>query len=276
MDPLTLLRELYGEEPVRKIVTSGFDSVEKIASATPDSLSFFAGLSETLARQIVESAAELRAAPQAAGYRGALAASTAAEGAGRTPVPPVKLKVPETAPAQAHAGEPRGRTRSRPLDAHPILDAGGILKTMTAAARPKGALEGDLLEEIGITDAEADFLEGGSPWSPAPLGSDLMQAPVEAPEAPSDPDAGSPVEMEPAPISDWSPERDPDPVPRLVRAPELGGDAAVGDGTEPDAPPLQPHPAASLAASESPTPAPEEATVEPPRPSFWRFGREGE
>src|SRR5213593_2312262 len=116
MDPLTLLRELYGEEPVRKLVTSGFDSVEKIASATADSLSFFAGLNETLARQIVESAADLLTAPQAAGYRGTLAGSTAAEGEGRTPAPPVKLKVPETALAHTRAGEPRGRSRPRPLD----------------------------------------------------------------------------------------------------------------------------------------------------------------
>jgi len=275
MDPLTLLRELYGEEPVRKLVTSGFDSAEKIASATPDSLSFFAGLNETLARQIVESAAELRAAPQAAGHPGALAGSTATEGEGRTPAPPVKLKVPETAPAHAHPGEPRGRSRYRPLDARPILDAGGILKTMTSAAPPKGTVESDLLEEIGITDAEADFLEGGSPWSPALSGNDPMKAPVEAPDPPASPGIEPRDGIEPAPISDWSPDRDPDPVPRLVRAPELGGEPAPCDGTALEARPVEPQPSASQPASEEHT-TPSEAAVDPPPPSFWSFGREGE
>ena len=274
MDPLTLLRELYGEEPVRKLVTSGFDSVEKIASATADSLSFFAGLNETLARQIVESAADLLTAPQAAGYRGTLAGSTAAEGEGRTPAPPVKLKVPETALAHTRAGEPRGRSRPRPLDDRPILDAGGILKTMTSAAPPKGTVESDLLEEIGITDAEADFLEGGSPWSPAPSGNDPMTAPVEAPDPPAGPGAEPRAEIEPAPISDWSPDRDPDPVPRLIRAPELGEDSTPGDGMELEARPAEPDPPAPSPASETRTPAPD-AALDPPRPSFWSFGREG-
>ena len=44
MDPLTLLKEIYVEETIRKILTSGFDSAGKIAAATPDSLSYFSGL----------------------------------------------------------------------------------------------------------------------------------------------------------------------------------------------------------------------------------------
>src|SRR5574341_1263383 len=76
MDPLTLLRELYGEETIRRIVASGFDSVDKIAAATPDSLSFFAGINEALAGQIVGSAADVFAAPAAAGYRHALSGTT--------------------------------------------------------------------------------------------------------------------------------------------------------------------------------------------------------
>jgi hypothetical protein len=273
MDPLTLLRELYGEEPVRKLVTSGFDSVEKIASATPDSLSFFAGLNESLARQIVASAADLLAAPQSAGYRGGLAGSTASEREGRSTTPPVKLKVPEAAQARARGDEPRGRSRPRPLDARPILDAGGLLKTMTSAAPPKGVVEGDLLEEIGITDAEADFLEGGSPWSPAPSGDDLMRARAEAPPPSAGPGAATRDEIDPAPVSDWSPDRDPDPVPRLVRAPELGGDSTPGAGTELEARPLEPRSPATSPAPEAPKPV---ADLDPTRPSFWRFGRKEE
>jgi len=274
MDPLTLLRELYGEEPVRKIVTSGFDSVEKIASATPDSLSFFSGLNETLARQIVESAADLRTAPPAAGYRGTLAGSAATEGEEPISAPPVKLKVPEKAPAHARTGEPRGRSRSRPLDSRPILDAGGILKTMTSAAPPKGTVESDLLEEIGITDAEADFLEGGSPWSPAPSEIGPMQTPVESPDPHGGSDAGSREELDPAPISDWSPDQEPDPVPRLVRAPELGEDPASIDGTQRDARGSEPRSPVHPSVSKTPTPTAEPA-VEPPRRSFWSFGRGG-
>ena len=65
-------------------------------------------------------------------------------------------------------------------------------------------------------------------------------------------------EMEVAPVSNWSPETDPNPVPRLVRARELGPDPA-GPAEEPP-----PSPPESLR-----EPAPGDP---PPRPTFWKFG----
>ena len=69
MDPLTLLRELYGEDAVRKVLTSGFDSADKIAAATAESLSFFTGINEALAGQIIVSAEEALVASAGARYQ---------------------------------------------------------------------------------------------------------------------------------------------------------------------------------------------------------------
>ena len=78
MDPLTLLRELFGEEPIRKVVTSGFDSVHKIAATTPESLSFFTGINMALARQIQASAVESLSVAPPADYGTSLAGSAEA------------------------------------------------------------------------------------------------------------------------------------------------------------------------------------------------------
>jgi hypothetical protein len=235
MDPLTLLRELFGEEPIRKIVSSGFDSVHKIAATTPESLSFFSGINEAMARQIVSSAEESIAGPPAAAYRGALAGSAEPEPA--EPAVPVKPRVP---PASRAPAARKAKREFDPLDDDPIYDAAGIMKGVAQEPRPKDLMEADdFLDEVGLSDAEAEFLEGISPWPggtprrektfPASLESSHDSGPFSRREE---------KEVEYAPISDWSPEKDPDPVPRLVPAfgtePEEPEEptAAQGDETE--------------------------------------------
>ena len=247
MDPLTLLRELYGEEPIQKIVISGFDSADKIALAAPESLSFFAGVNEALARQIIASAVESLGA--------------AAPGGEDAPAP-VRPRVAARPPAPPRSGQRRERGKSDLMDERPLLDASGLLKTLAEGVRAKEVMEEDLLEQIGLTDAEAHFLEGPSPWSTEPT---VMEpAPEPGEPAPRLPEA--PLEM--APISDWSPESDPDPVPRIVRAPELGPEPETGipEAGIQDEPPGEEPPAVREVLSGT-------AFSSPPfRPSFWRFG----
>ncbi|HEU5180101.1 MAG TPA: hypothetical protein VFW45_04880 [Candidatus Polarisedimenticolia bacterium] len=244
MDPLNLLRELYGEDPVRKILNSGFDSPAKIAAATAESLSFFAGVQEALARQIIESAeaalaghgasSERRDAPAASGRAiqprelpRAAAGATAAAG-------PTKKESSKGRAPKGELQEERSSLKSELLDERPLLDAGGLLKNLAKEPNPKELLsDSDFLEEVGLTDAEAGFLEGiSSPWSPAkkervsPASPD-SRITFEPPALRSEP-------LEFAPISIWSPEDDPDPVPRLVRAAELGPDP---NPAEPPPPP---------------------------------------
>jgi hypothetical protein len=278
MDPLTLLRELFGEEPIRKVITSGFDSVHKIAAATPESLSFFSGINEVMARQIVASAEESLSGPSAAAYRDSLTGSAEEESprAVRPRVPP-STRSPVAREDKARLGL---------LDEDPLLDAGGILKTVAKEPRPREFMEDeDLLDGMGLSDAEADFLEGISPWpggsprseksSPAPAGPLASSAPREAPQE---------REIEYAPISDWSPEKDPDPVPRLVRARELGGAppsfetqqrvveiAAVSGRSDAGAGASAPSPSAGIESSTAASPGPEEPP--PDAPSFWKFGK---
>src|SRR5262245_55496490 len=92
MDPLTLLRELFGEAPIRRVVRPAFDSGHKIAATPPESLSFFSGVNEAMARQIVASAEESISGPPLSAYRGALAGSAEPEPA--EPAVPVKPRVP--------------------------------------------------------------------------------------------------------------------------------------------------------------------------------------
>jgi hypothetical protein len=243
MDPLTLLRELFGEEPIRKVVTSGFDSAHKIAATTPESLSFFSGLNEALARQIVASAEESLTGPPSAAYRGSLTGSVVREGEEESEKAlPVKPRVPPAPKAQAAR---EGAAPGNPLDEEGLLlDAAGIAKTVAQEPRPKevvsapGFMGGpelmsdeELLEEVGLSDAEATFLEGISPWSrESPGQGKTSTAPLSfvPPELPAP--AAPEKETEYAPLSNWSPETDPEPVPRIVRAAELGPDPAAPAG----------------------------------------------
>ncbi len=284
MDPLTLLRELFGEEPIRKVVTSGFDSVHKIAAATPESLSFFCGINEILARQIVTSAEESLNGPPAAAYRAPLA-SVVEEGAVEEPVPPPVL--PRVPHPSRTATSREGKHPAEILDENPLLDAGGILKTVALGPRPK-ELESaaELLESVGLSDAEANFLEGISPWpGDAAPRERSSSAPPDA--RPADilpiPDREE-KEVEYAAVSDWSPEQDPDPVPRLVRAPELGPSPSPGAAEEagPPADLLARSGDGTGSEEQAPAAAPAEGETAlepswtyglPEGPSFWRFGK---
>ena len=257
MDPLNLLRELYGEDPIRKILNSGFDSPGKIAAATAESLSFFAGVQEALARQIIESAeaaikqpgegSERRDAPAASGR--AIQPRELTRGAAATAGASKKHESSKSRAAKGELQEERPSPKSELLDERPLLDVGGLLKNLAKEPNPKHLLsDSDFLEEVGLTDAEAGFLEGiSSPWSPASKERVSLAAPgsqitFEPPTIQSEP-------LEFAPISSWSPDDDPDPVPRLVRAAELGPDP---DAVE--APPVAPasEPAVTLSEPASP------------------------
>jgi len=279
MDPLTLLRELHGEEPIRRILASGFDSLAKIAAAAPESLSFFAGINEVLARQIIASAEEAVGAPATAGHRSALAGSADApthgseEGDSR---PPLKRRAPARVLNPPHIAEPRGRSRSALLDDRPILDAVGLLKTVASGSRPKEAMEKDVLEEVGLTDAEAYFVEGASPWSPAPENENSAAFPADPPRPAVIPPAAQERETEYAPISDWSPEEDPEPVPRLIRAPELGPCPSPREEGDMELKATESRPQI-IAPVQFPEPhRAQDAKVSVRKPSFWRFGREGD
>ena len=281
MDPLTLLRELFGEEPIRKVVTSGFDSVHKIATATPESLSFFSGISEATARQIVASAEESLSGPPSEAYRGSLTGSAEAPAA-REPALPVKPRVP---PSPREAAGKKEKAQSDLLDENPLYDAGGILKTVAQEPRPKDLMDDDFLDHVGLSDAEANFLDGISPW---PGGTAAREKPSFAALGAGISSVGMPPEREEkeveyAPISDWQPEKDPDPVPRLVRAPELepGRPEAGGPGAgspvaaipgQPE--PARPTPSLEAAVAETEPPA-QAATPEtlPDKSSLWKFGK---
>jgi len=278
MDPLNLLKELYGEEPIRKIMSSGFDSLSKIAAATPESLSFFAGIQEALARQIIESAEEGRGDP---------ADKAVARGPGATASPLPTQPRELSRPSQPRKAESARHASSikEPLDERPLLDAGGVLKSLSREPHPKEFLEDDnFLAEVGLSNAEAGFLAGISPWSPVPARE--RNSPVIFDSEPLPEIAVvEKRELEFAPISSWSPDEEPDPVPRLVRAPELGPPAIVTE----EAPELAPLPALSEKAPapwiEEPMPEKVVAPVEPARRvesppvmlesrgSFWKFGR---
>jgi hypothetical protein len=226
MDPLNLLRELYGEEPIRKILNSGFDSPGKIAAATAESLSFFAGVQEALARQIIESAEAALTQPGESGERRESPAPSgraiqprelprAAAGAGTATA---------TATAKKHESSKSRHHKVELLDERPILDVGGLLKNLAKEPNPKQLLsDSDFLEEVGLTDAEAGFLEGISPWS-TPAGKERVSPAAPGSQITFEPPVARSEPLEFAPISSWSPELDPDPVPRLVRAAELGPD----------------------------------------------------
>jgi hypothetical protein len=267
MDPLNLLKELYGEEPIRKVLSSGFDSLGKIAAATPESLSFFAGIQEALARQIIDSAEEGKEpGPQKA----------------RAPAgnPGLPTQPRELARSSPRKEEPVRKVpaRSDPMDEHPLLDAGGVLKTLAKEPHPKEFLHDDaFLEDVGLSHAEAGFLEGISPWEETPARERFSPLAFETRPAPEK--VGPPTEtIEFAPISNWSPESEPDPVPLIVRAPGLAPDfephsepvgAKVIESLEAPAP--QP---VSVAASKASPSVEEKAPPAPPRrASFWNFGR---
>jgi len=291
MDPLNLLKELYGEDPVRRILSSGFDSVEKIAAATPESLSFFAGIQEALARQIIGSAEEGVGKP--AGKAEALEPPAAVA----PPTQPREMPRPSPpAPRRAEAARSRS-IRAEPLDDHPILDAGGVLRSLAREPHLKALLDDEsFLEEVGLSDAEAGFLQGISPWSSPSQKERHSPAPPLTKPFPG-PETTKKADIEFAPVSDWSPEKDPDPVPRLVRAPELS-EGPLRDETGPGA--VSPEPPAVLAPAVSDLScdetgpgavSPEPAAVlspavsdlscdekrdpgkAPPGASFWRFGR---
>jgi hypothetical protein len=280
MDPLTLLRELFGEEPIRKVVTSGFDSVHKIAAATPESLSFFSGINEAVARQIVASAEESLSGPPSAAYRGSLTGSAEAPSA-REPALPVKPRVP---PPSKESGGKREKGQSDLLDENPLYDAGGILKTVAREPRPKDYMDDDFLDQVGLSDAEANFLDGISPW---PGGTASREKSSFASLNAGISSVGQPPEREEkeveyAPITDWLPEKDPDPVPRLVRAPELDPgppDAAVAADSPVTAVFGQPEPARptpSLENSPAEVPPPADAATArelSEKPSLWKFGK---
>jgi hypothetical protein len=226
MDPLTLLRELFGEEPIRKVVTSGFDSVHKIAATTPESLSFFTGINMALARQIQASAVESLSVVPPADYGSSLAGSAEGRKGEEPELPAAGTGIP---PSPEASGAPEEKIPPELLDENPLLDAGGILKTVAREALSKEILDDDFFDEVGLSDAETDFLEGISPWpvevrvpektpfvSAEARGGTIVPMPVREEEK----------EMEYASVTDWSPEADPDPVPRIVRAPELGPDPA--------------------------------------------------
>jgi hypothetical protein len=131
MDPLNLLKELYGEEPIRKIMSSGFDSLSKIAAATPESLSFFAGIQEALARQIIESAEGGRTA---AGLQ-ARAHSV------------VSAHSPELSRPSSGRRNRRAPTAPELLDERPSWTPGG---TQTLSGTHQGFLnDDDFLAEVG-------------------------------------------------------------------------------------------------------------------------------
>lgn len=283
MDPLTLLRELFGEEPIQKAVTSGFDSVHKIAAATPQSLSFFSGINEVLARQIVASAEESLAGPPPSAYRSSLTGS-AEEHALQEPVLAVKPKTPPPPKAPVPREE---KVPADLLDENFLMDSGGILKRMAHSLRPKDLMsDEDFLDQVGLTDAEAHFLEGISPWpGETPRRERTSSAPLEARPIPIHSFPGpEEKEVEYAPISDWSPEKDPDPVPRLVRAPELDPASPAEEPElearvspvfgQPDSPPAAEEPPARIAAGEKTEPS-ETAVREmiSEKPSLWRFGK---
>jgi hypothetical protein len=283
MDPLTLLRELFGEESIRKVVTSGFDSVHKIAATTPESLSFFTGINEALARQIQASAVESLSAPSPADYRGSLAGSAEGQTDG-DPALPAKPRVPPPSRPPVSSGE---KISLDLMDENPLLDAGGILKSVAQEPRPKDIMDDDFLDEVGLSDAEANFLEGISPWpGEAPRREKTSAAPPDVRPAAVAPVSGrEEKEVEYASVTDWSPDKDPDPVPRLVRAPELGpvpsGRAEETAEAVPVTIPL------TLVASPAPDletakTAPEEGagpgTAAAPggpaeEPSLWKFGK---
>lgn len=260
MDPLNLLKELYGEEPIRRILSSGFDSVSKIAAATPESLSFFSGIQESLARQIIQSAE---------GEEGAPASRTPPAPASAPVMLPTQPRELARAPSSRKAETIRVETKKDLMDERPLLDAGGILKSLAKEPHPKNLLnEDDFLEDVGLSHAEAGFLQGLSPWSAASRERTSPAAfePVPIAEVVAPP--AEPLEF--APVSDWSPEVEPDPVPRIVRAPELGPDPVRPE--RPTAPVVDAQAPARTSAAK--TPAPEVGPVsDGPKKSFWRFGR---
>jgi len=275
MDPLTLLRELFGEEPIRKVVTSGFDSVHKIAATPPESLSFFSGINETLARQIQASAVESLSAPSPADYSSSLAGSAE----GRTDGDPARPRVP---PPFRPAVPDEEKIPLDLLDENPLLDAGGILKSVAQEPRPKDIMDDDFLDEVGLSDAEADFLEGISPWpgGAPPRRERISSAPPDVRPVTAAPASGrEEKEVEYAQVTDWSPDKDPDPVPRIVRAPELGPDpSGRAEETAEAAPAWIP-----TTIVPSPAPDPEAAKNAPVEeagpgapdgePSLWKFGK---
>jgi hypothetical protein len=276
MDPLNLLKELYGEEPIRKIMSSGFDSLSKIAAATPESLSFFAGIQESLARQIIDSAE---------GDRPAISGKASHQEHGPAAPSPLPTQPRELSRSPTSRKAESGRShaaRREPLDERPLLDAGGVLKSLSKEPHPKELLnDDDFLAEVGLSNAEAGFLQGISPWSEKPPRERHSPVVFES-EPVLDTTASGKQELEIAPISSWSPEEDPDPVPRLVRAPELGPTPLQLDEVP-----------APLVLDEIPAPWIEEPVpvqgpaskglaprVEPVAPinssvkaSFWKFGR---
>jgi len=288
MDPLTLLRELFGEEPIRKVVTSGFDSVHKIAATTPESLSFFSGINEALARQIQASAVESLATPSPADYSSSLAGSAEGEEEGDPALPARPRVPPPFKPAVPPEDPSEEKIPLDLLDENPLLDAGGILKTVAQEPRPKDIMDDDFLDEVGLSDAEADFLDGISPWpgGTPPRRERSSSAPLDVRPAGVAPASGrEEKEIEYAPVSDWSPDTDPDPVPRIVRAPELGPDpsgraeetaeAAPGGIPISIVPSPEPAPeAAKTAAKQGAGTEPTAATGGPDdEPSLWKFGK---
>jgi hypothetical protein len=265
MDPLNLLKELYGEEPIRKIMSSGFDSLSKIAAATPESLSFFAGIQEVLARQIIESAEEGRGAPSGK-------SSPQEPGAGASSLPTQPRELSRPSPSRKTESVRLSTGRVEPLDERPLLDAGGVIKSLSREPHPKEFLnDDDFLEEVGLSNAEAGFLQGISPWSSAAPRERHSPVLFEPPAEP-DVEMSGTQELEFAPISDWSPEKEPDPVPRLVRAPELG---PTPEWVEEPSEPLPgiPQPVESPPVKVA-APRVEPAPIVPaPRASFWKFGR---
>ena len=284
MDPLTLLRELFGEEPIRKVVTSGFDSVHKIAATTPESLSFFTGINEALARQIQASAVESLSAPSPADYRGSLAGSAEGQTDG-DPALPAKPRVPPPSRPPVSSGE---KISLDLMDENPLLDAGGILKSVAQEPRPKDIMDDDFLDEVGLSDAEADFLEGISPWpgGAPPRRESVSSAPPDVRPVTAVPASDrEEKEVEYAQVTDWSPDKDPDPVPRIVRAPELGPDPSGRAEETAEAapagipitivPPTAPDPEAAKTALEQ---GAGPGTAAAPRgpagePSLWKFGK---
>ena len=266
MDPLNLLKELYGEEPIRKIMSSGFDSLSKIAAATPESLSFFAGIQEALARQIIESAEGGRGNPAG---KASLPDSGAAAS---SPLPTQPRELSRPSPPRKAESARSASARREPLDEQPLLDAGGVLKSLSREPHPKEFLDDDnFLAEVGLSNAEAGFLQGISPWSPAPARERLSPVVFESEPLAEAADPGR-QELEFAPISSWSPDEEPNPVPRLVRAPELGPPSSPLE--EKPAPwieepvPVEASPAKELAAKPESTPVKADA-----KGSFWKFGR---
>ncbi len=265
MEPLNLLKELYGEEPIRKIMSSGFDSLSKIAAATPESLSFFAGIQEALARQIIESA-EGGHAP-AAGKATHQETGTASP----SPLPTQPRELSRTFRKAESGRTPAARREPRePLDERPLLDAGGVLKSLSHEPHPHEFLNDDeFLAEVGLSNAEAGFLQGISPWSEKPPRERLSPVVFESEPVPDATVAGRP-ELEFAAISNWSPDEEPNPVPRLVRAPELG--PAPPQVEEIPAPRIE-DPLPVEVPRQELTPRVEPSPVKPSAmASFWKFG----